>query len=186
MLAYRAIEATAPLMVSRREAFDELIERRLDDAYRLAGVILGDATEAQDAVHDAALAAWRSRDLLRDEARLEAWFMRILVNGCRDRLRARRRHRVVELDAQADNRAGHGTSQHGNDPSGIAARDAMGRALAVLEPDELIVVVLRFYRDLSVDAIAERIGIPSGTVKSRLHHAMQRLRAALAATGDDR
>jgi RNA polymerase sigma-70 factor (ECF subfamily) len=51
----------------------------------------------------------------------------------------------------------------------------------VLEPDELIVVVLRFYRDLPVDAIADRIGVPSGTVKSRLHNAIRRLRVAVEA-----
>lgn len=185
MFASEPIEVSAPLLVTRRDAFDALIARRLDDAYRLAGVILGNATDAEDAVHDAALSAWRSRDLLRDEARLEAWFTRIVVNVCRDRLRARRRHPIVELDAEAGSPAKQEMST-GDASSGIAHRDMIGRALTVLEPDELIVIVLRFYMDLSVDAIAERVGIPAGTVKSRLNHATQRLRAALAVTGDDR
>ena len=154
------------------------MERQLDAAYRLAAVILGDAGEAEDAVHDAAVSAWRSRELLRDEARFEAWFTRIVVNVCRDRLRSRSRHRVVELPADFAERA----ETHGRADvlDALATRDAIGRSFAVLEPDERIVLVLRFWRDLSVDAIAERTGIPSGTVKSRLHHALGRLRTALA------
>ena len=62
----------------------------------------------------------------------------------------------------------------------LASRDSIGRGFAVLEPDEQIVLVLRFWRDLTVDAIAEQTGIPSGTVKSRLNHALGRLRTALA------
>jgi RNA polymerase sigma factor (sigma-70 family) len=166
-------------MRTRHEAFAELTERHLDAAYRLAGVILGDAGEAEDAAHDAAVAAWRSRDLLRDEARFEAWFTRIVVNVCRDRLRARRRHRVVELVAEP--RYGAANSVDGDPEVAFAVRDTLGRALRVLEPDELIVVVLRFYRDLPVEAIAERVGVPAGTVKSRLHNALRRLRAAVEA-----
>ncbi len=167
-------------VTTRRDAFAALIERQLDGAYRLAAVILGDAGEAEDAAHDAALAAWRSRDLLRSDASFEPWFTRILVNTCRDRLRARGRHRIVDLGPEV----GRDPMEPGpaTDPGAVlAARDAMGRALAVLEPDELIVVVLRFYRDLPVDAIAERLSIPSGTVKSRLHNALRRLRAAVEA-----
>jgi RNA polymerase sigma-70 factor (ECF subfamily) len=168
------------LVTPRRDVFGALMARHLDAAYRLAAVILGDAGEAEDAAHDAALAAWRSRDLLRDEARFEAWFTRIVVNVCRDRLRSRQRHRIVEI-------GGAGIAENVSPPVGpdigasLAARDALGRALRVLEPDELLVIVLRFYRDLPVDAIAERLDIPAGTVKSRLHTALRRLRAAVEA-----
>ena len=163
----------------RREAFAAQMERQLDAAYRLAAVILGDAAEAEDAAHDAALAAWRSRDLLRDDGRFEPWFTRIVVNVCRDRLRARKRSRIVDVGPGLGTiLAGHGEPDPG---ATLAARDALGRALRVLEPDELIVVVLRYYRDLPIDAIAERVGIPAGTVKSKLHNALRRLRAALVA-----
>jgi RNA polymerase sigma-70 factor, ECF subfamily len=166
--------------MARRDIFAALIESQLDAAYRLAAVILGDAAEAEDAAHDAALAAWRNRELLRNDSSFEPWFSRIVVNVCRDRLRARRRHRIIDIgSALGPNLAEHGQP---TDPGAVlAARDAIGRALAVLEPDELLVVVLRFYRDMSVDAIADRIGIPSGTVKSRLHNALRRLRAAVEA-----
>jgi RNA polymerase sigma-70 factor (ECF subfamily) len=163
------------------DAFPRLIESQLDGAFRLATIILGSAIEAEDAVADAALSAWRSRSRLRETDRFEAWFGRIVVNVCRDRLRSRRRHPVGELPA------GEVRSPDGNRADfrdAVHARDAMSRALEVLEPDERIVVVLRFWHDLPVDAIAGRVGIPAGTVKSRLHHATERLRAALTVEGE--
>jgi RNA polymerase sigma factor (sigma-70 family) len=87
------------LPIPRAELFARLADRQLDASYRLAAVILGDALEAEDAVSDATLAAWRSFGSLRDLARFDAWFARILVNGCRDRLRRRRRRPIVDLGA---------------------------------------------------------------------------------------
>src|SRR5258705_6609085 len=119
-------------MTSRRDTFAALMERHLDAAYGLAGVILGDATEAEDVVHDAAIAAWRSRELLRDEGRFEAWFTRIVVNACRDRLRARSRHRVVQLRADVSGSdPGRALTDH---LESLATRDATGRGFPVLEP----------------------------------------------------
>ena len=68
-----------------------LVTARVADAYRLARAILLDDAEAEDAVQEASLAAWRRRDSLRDPARFDAWFDRILVNQCRDQLRRRKR-----------------------------------------------------------------------------------------------
>ena len=163
--------------------FAALVEAQLDRSYRLATVILGSAMEAEDAVADAALAAWRSRDRLREADRFEAWFGRIVVNGCRDRLRARRRHPVAEMPATE---IGGGTGQSDDFREGVDARDAMSRAFETLEPDERIVLVLRFWHDFTIDAIAARIDVPAGTVKSRLHHATVRLRAALTVLEADR
>jgi RNA polymerase sigma factor (sigma-70 family) len=58
-------------------------------------------------------------------------------------------------------------------------RDELDRAIDALSPDQRIVVVLRFWADLTVDAIADRLGVPSGTVKSRLHNSLNRLRSTL-------
>lgn len=165
--------------------FAALIEGQLDRAYRLATVILGSGLEAEDAVADAALAAWRSRGRLRDADRFEAWFGRILVNGCRDRLRSRRRRPVAELPAAEIGRRS-ATGGAGDFRDAVHARDAMNRAFETLEPDERIVLALRFWHDLTVEAIAERVGIPAGTVKSRLHHATGRLRAAMNAQEGER
>jgi RNA polymerase sigma-70 factor (ECF subfamily) len=161
---------------ARAATFHELMDRdALDHAYRYATLMLGDRNEAEDAAHDAAMAAWRHLDELRDTARFEAWFARILVNTCRDRLRARRRTGVVrDLSAVVD-RSGAGA----RDPAEAVARhEVMARALSALSSDQREVVVLRFYMDLTIDQIAARTGARAGTVKSRLHYALRAMRAA--------
>lgn len=156
-------------------AFERLLLDQLDRSYRLAAVILGSALEAEDAVSDAALQAWRSRSGLRDQERFEAWFGRIVVNVCRDRLRARRRTPVVEVLPAPP-----------SDPAEpLDFRDAvheceeLDRAFDRISPDDRIVLALRFWADLPVDAIAAGLGVPEGTVKSRIHYALGRLRLAM-------
>jgi RNA polymerase sigma-70 factor (ECF subfamily) len=157
----------------RRHAFASFTERRLDGAYRLAGVILRDTIEAEDAVHDASLAAWLHWGDLRDAAKADAWFDRIVVNECRARLR---RRRIAPL-AVADPPDGAGPDAYRS----FVERDVLHAALAGLEPDHRIVVVLRHVSGFSPAEIAARTGVPEGTVKSRLHYALRELRAALEA-----
>ena len=171
MLASRTVQGT---MDDRATAFAALLDRGLDSHYRLAAVILGDPIEAEDAVHDAAVVAWRGFAALRDRDRFEAWFARILVNGCRDRLRQRRRRPVV-VSIPATDDVGSPVSPEST--SSVVTRDMLGRAFATLDPDHAVVVALRFYADLTVPEIADRLGIAEGTAKSRLHHALRRLRA---------
>jgi RNA polymerase sigma-70 factor (ECF subfamily) len=145
----------------------------IDRAYRLAGFILGDAREAEDATQDALARAWRQRSSLRRLDAAQAWFDRILVNVCRDRLRRRRpRVRWAEMD--------EGLPSPGADPfAALLARDTVLRAMNGLPVDQRIVLVLRYWADLPVEAIADRLGVPAGTVKSRLHYALRTLRAVL-------
>ncbi len=161
---------------SRAAAFRGLVDAELDRAYRLAAVILGDWFEAEDAVHDAAEAAWRRWSDLRDEERFQAWFGKIVVNACRDRLRRRRRRRIIEIPRLVLD------SEHPIAPDAadaLALRDVLRRAFDALSPEERIVVVLRYEADLTVPQVAELVGIPEGTAKSRLHHALRKLRAAI-------
>jgi RNA polymerase sigma-70 factor (ECF subfamily) len=155
----------------REDAFASLIDRSLPTSYRLAAVLLGSESEAQDAVQDAAITAWERFDSLRDPDRFEAWFQRILANRCRDHLRRRRRVRFVAMDAATA--VATPDREHG-----IAEREALANAVAGLSPDHRLVVVLRFYGDLALEQIAERTGEPLGTVKSRLHYALKALHAA--------
>jgi RNA polymerase sigma-70 factor (ECF subfamily) len=156
----------------RIEAFALLDDARLLQSYRLATLILRDRDEAEDATQEAIVRAWSSWWALRDRSRFDAWFDRILVNVCRNRLRHARTIRVVTLDDSFQNPA---ADSHG----ATIARLTLEPAFARLSPDQRIIVVLRFWRDLSVDAIAERLGIPAGTVKSRLHYALETLRGAI-------
>jgi RNA polymerase sigma-70 factor (ECF subfamily) len=160
------------------DAFEALSDRCLDDSYRLASVVLRDPVEAEDVVHDAVLLGWRKFGSLRDPARFDAWFGRIVLNLCRDRLRAGRRGQVREA------RLGAALDLGRRDEFGsVAERDALGAAFPKLDPDLQLVVALRFYRDLPLDDIAELLGIPLGTVKSRLHTGLKRLRAELERIG---
>lgn len=182
MLASRTVQGT---MDDRATAFAALLDRGLDSHYRLAAVILGDPVEAEDAVHDAAVVAWRGFAGLRERDRFEAWFGRILVNGCRDRLRARKRRPVVVPIPSLEPvpfalAAGDDTGR------AVLTRDLIDRALGDLDPDHAVVVALRYYADLTVPEIASRLGIAEGTVKSRLHTALRRLRGAVERQETDR
>jgi len=152
------------------EAVRALLLSRLDGAYRLATCILRDGEAAEDAVQEAALRAWSMRRGLRDPGRAEAWFARIVVNTCRAELGRRARRPVLsDLEPSVD---------PGDLPE---IRDEVGQALAALSADEQLVVGMRYGRDLTVPQIALLTGIREGTVKSRLFHAHEHLRAALEA-----
>jgi RNA polymerase sigma-70 factor (ECF subfamily) len=156
----------------RAGAFAGLADLHLARAYRLAAVILGSELEAQDAVQDAAVVAWERFGDLRDRDRFDAWFDRILVNGCRDRLRRRGRVRLIDLEGVPEPRSrDDGTGR-------VAERDALRGALRRLPPDQRLMVVLRFDGDLSLEEVAARTGERLGTVKSRLHYALRAMRAA--------
>jgi len=152
----------------RAAAFVRLADGHLDASYRLARAILRDPSEAQDATHDALLQAWRKWSTLRDQSLFAPWFDRILVNLCRNRLQRSSRWEATDISSEVAIAAG--------DPYGQADdRDLLGRAIATLSPDHQVVVALRYYRDLQVEQIATRLGIPAGTVQSRLHYALKQL-----------
>ena len=167
---------------ARAAAFRRLLETGLPRSYGIAANMLGDSVEAQDAVHDAAVAAWQRFNGLRDHDRFGPWFDRILVNGCRDRLRARRRRPVVDIAVTPD----EALPRSPDLAAGIAVADAVERAVRALDPEHIAVIVLRYEADLTVPAIAERLGIAEGTVKSRLHHALRRMRASIGDEEDGR
>jgi RNA polymerase sigma-70 factor (ECF subfamily) len=157
----------------RAVAFARLTSARLAACYRLAAAILGDPVEAEDATHDAAVRAWERWDSLRDAERFDPWFQRILVNECRDRLR--RRKLQLPSAQLVDQGAARASADIGES---LAERQALAEALSRLEPDQRIVIVLRFYLGLDEPEIAARTGARVGTVKSRLHYALRALRAA--------
>ena len=174
-MAERAERAPArvPDTRLRDAAFVRLADEHLDKAYRLARAILRDPAEAQDATHDAFVQAWRKWETLRDQSRFEPWFDRILVNTCRNRLRSTRRQ-ATDISAEVALASGDQTGR-------VDDQDVIGAAIAALSPDHQVVVALRYYRDLPVNEIAQRLGVPPGTVQSRLHYALKRLHDAIDA-----
>jgi RNA polymerase sigma-70 factor (ECF subfamily) len=171
-LSSDGVRAPASAVAVRDRAFDtafvSALEGELSMSYRLAGYLLADSAEAQDAVQEASVRAWKGWAGLREKDRFHAWFSQILVNVCRTRLRQRSRRRTVDVDD---------VDLDGGDPFKAAlARDVIGRALSALSQELRMVVVLRYWGDLSLAEIADRLRIPIGTVKSRHHAALQALR----------
>jgi len=157
-------------------AFVAALEGELSMAYRLAGYLLADSAEAQDAVQEASVRAWRGWKDLREREKFHSWFSQILVNVCRTKLSKRSRQRTLDVDE---------IDLEGADPFRSAlARDVVGRALSSLSTELRMVIVLRYWGDLPLAEIADRLGIPIGTVKSRHHAALQTLRRRIEpATG---
>ena len=159
---------------TEREAqFVGLIGGQLEQNYRIARLMLRNDTDAEDATQDAIATAWQQWHRLRDLDRFDAWFGRILMNRCRDRLRKAARARGIAISR----------SNHVNSAELETARRLdIGRAFEALNADQRAVVVLRYWADLTVEQIAVRVGVAAGTVKSRLHHALERLRVVLDTT----
>jgi RNA polymerase sigma factor (sigma-70 family) len=157
----------------------ELADRGLDRAFRLAGLILGDQSEAEDATQDALVRAWRAAATLRDPSGFDAWFDRILVNVCRDRLRRRGKVRLLTLDGVA------GTVAADDPFRRVYADDELLGAIRALGDDERVVLILHFWADLTLEAVGARLDCPVGTVKSRLHRGLKAMRGQLGASERD-
>jgi RNA polymerase sigma-70 factor, ECF subfamily len=155
-------------------AYALIVEAVIGRLAAVARLILRDSSAAQDAVQETLVEAWRGLPTLRDPERLEPWLRRLLVRACADHARRDRRRRIAEIPVAGVWRA---TSEIAAD--GIVLRDEVERALAVLPIEQRTVLVLAYYLDLPVSETALALGIPVGTVKSRLDRARSALRAAL-------
>jgi RNA polymerase sigma-70 factor (ECF subfamily) len=173
-----------------REAFRVLVERHQGRAYRLALRVLRDEEGARDVVQDAFLKAWGSLDRFEGRSGFYTWLYRIVMNLCLDRRRRRQTRREVEWSEAAD--AEGATLASASADSGAAPDAALGqrqlralvaRAIAELPDDARRTIELREIDGLSYQEIAQALGIPKGTVMSRLHYARRRLAAALRAVG---
>lgn len=155
----------------------EWLEEGYVPSFRTACLILGNRADAEEAVQEAFLRAWRFRDSLADVPSIQPWLYRVVVNSCYSKLRREIPHR--------DRRAGDEPLAHmpaeGVGPESSAERsevaDTVMAALARLPLSLRVPVVLRYYADLSERDIARAIGRRQGTVKSRLHEARRRLAA---------
>jgi RNA polymerase sigma-70 factor (ECF subfamily) len=167
-------------LVRRAQAGDEgafaSLAVALGDRLHNASVrILRDLDLAEDATQQAIVSIWRDLPQLRDLARFEAWAYRILVRACYAEARRERRWspklRVLDRDA--------GPSHE--EMEAVVRRDQLERGFRRLTVEQRAVVVLHHYLDMPLADVAETLGIPAGTVRSRLFYAMRGLRAALDA-----
>ena len=157
------------------DAFDTLVEKVGDGLYSVARRILRDTTLAEDATQQALLAAWRFLPRLRDPERFEAWAYRLVVNACNAEARREGRQRGhLRLLPHDEPTA--------SDPAlGMDVNDQLDRAFRRLSLEHRTVVVLVHYVGLTPAEAAAAMGTPTGTARSRLHYALQHMRAALEA-----
>jgi RNA polymerase sigma-70 factor (ECF subfamily) len=141
----------------------------------IAHRILRDADLADDATQQALLAIWRDLPQLRDPTRFDGCAYRLLVRACYSESRKTRRLAPNLLVMHIDD------SSASDDIATVADRDQLERAFRRLSVDHRAVVVLHHHLDLSLVEVAEALGVPVGTVRSRLFYAMRALRAALDA-----
>lgn len=157
------------------DAFAELVRAAVVRLDRAARLILHDPELARDAVQEALLRAWRDLPGLRDPERFDAWLHRLVVNACIDQARRRRRRPIeVELAPLHEPLIADGSGS-------LADRDQVDSALRRLDERGRAIVVLHYYLGMPLTEVAATLSLPVGTVKSRLHHALEAMRFAIIA-----
>jgi RNA polymerase sigma-70 factor (ECF subfamily) len=155
-----------------QEAFADLVHQVSDTLFGIARRILRDPGLAEDVLQNALVTIWRKLPHLREADRFDGWAYRILVNACYSEAPRNRRWadtvRLIPVD-RAD---------VADDIESFATRDELEEAFRRLPLDQRAVFVLHHHVGLPLVAIAETLGIPDGTARSRLHYATRALRAA--------
>lgn len=157
------------------EAFAALVRASVDRAYAVAALVLHDRDRAEDAVQDALVAAWRGIRALREPGAWDAWLQRLVVRSSYRLARREGQARVTWVDP--------GSADPGREDGAgaLADRDQIDRGLSRLPAEQRAILVLHYYLGLPLTEVAAVLGIPAGTVKSRLHRAIAGMRADLDA-----
>jgi RNA polymerase sigma-70 factor, ECF subfamily len=156
------------------EAFEVLASAAARRLAAFARLVLPDADQADDAVQETLVRAWQNLPDLRDPDRWEAWLHRLIVNACADQGRKKQRQSVEVRMIRSEPT----TSDHAQS---IGDTDQLERGFKRLKPDQRAAVVLRYYLGLTIPEVADALGVPVGTAKSKVHYAVETLRAALEA-----
>jgi len=161
-------------MAGDHDAFGALAHEVAGRLFVVARLILHDDAEAEDATQDALFMAWRHIRGLRDPDRFDAWVRRLLVNACYRRASTAGRRARIQIGLRAIRSEPDASAR-------LADRDEIERGFRRLALDERAALVLHYYVGLQADELAQALGVPRGTARSRLHRARASLRAALEA-----
>jgi RNA polymerase sigma-70 factor (ECF subfamily) len=159
------------------EAFDAIATAAYHRLYAVSRRILRDGYAAEDVVQEALVRAWRDLPGLREPERFDAWLHRLLIRACQDHVRGQRRRPlqvpILDIDGPIAT----------DEIARLADRDELERAFLELSVEHRAVLVLTHYVGLPASDIAAILGIPPGTVYSRLHYAVRAMRSALTRSG---
>jgi RNA polymerase sigma-70 factor (ECF subfamily) len=158
-------------------AYEELVRRYEEVAYRTAYLVCGDADDARDAAQEGFVRAWRALPTFRSGAEPRPWMLRIVANAARNRRRGSSRRTALGLRLADDPLSGGAAPSPEGAVLAAERREALLAALDRLSADDRLVIGLRWFVELDEASMAAALDIPRGTVKSRLSRAMQRLRA---------
>ena len=157
-------------------AYEEIVQRYQQIAFRTAYVITGSSADAEDAAQEGFVKAYRALDRFRLGAELRPWLLRIVANEARNRVRSSGRRHQLELRLTEGFRPGDAAPS----PEAVAvAADERRRLLAMvnaLSHEDRLVIASRYFLELSGEETAAALGIAEGTVKSRLSRALARLK----------
>jgi len=166
-------------MAGDHDAFEQLARAEIRRLHAVSRLILRDDGKAEEATQEALMAAWRRLPGLRDPDRFGPWLNRLLVNACYREARRSGRRQTIEV--HIDPLVLPDASNSLETGADLANRDQLERGFRRLDVDQRTVLVMHYYLGFSLDEAAEVLGVPPGTVRSRLHRAINAMRAALEA-----
>ncbi len=155
-------------------AFETFFRDNERAVFRNAYLITGSREDAEDVLQDVFTSVWKSRHTFDpSKGKVSTWLHRITVNEC---MRTRRKERLsmLKLDPEVLDRTRETSERAEN-----GDLESLTQAMNALEPGQRAALVLRYFNDLSYDEIARALSVPLGTVKSRINHALKRLRAQM-------
>jgi RNA polymerase sigma factor (sigma-70 family) len=165
-------------------AYEEIVQRYRQIAFRTAYVVTGSAADAEDAAQEGFVKAYRALDRFRAGAELRPWLLRIVANEARNRVRSSGRRHQLELRLAEGFRPGDAAPS----PEAVAVageeRRRLLAAVNAMAQDDRQVIASRYFLELSSEETAAALGIPEGTVKSRLSRALGRLKTQLTGAAD--
>jgi RNA polymerase sigma-70 factor (ECF subfamily) len=161
------------------DAYEELVRRYTEIAFRTACLVTGSAADAEEVTQDAFVKAWSALSRFQAGAPFRPWLLQIVGNEARNRRRATGRRLAMELRLAGGLRTSGATSSPEAEAVAAEERASLLRVLNGLPEDDRQVIACRHLLQLSVEETATFLALPEGTVKSRLHRALHRVRQVL-------
>lgn len=176
-------------------AFDELVRRFQDRVFNIAFRMLREREVAEEIAQDVFVSVYQHIEGFQGNSKFSTWLFRVVANHCHNKskyLRRRKHKQQDSIDAPIEGEDGELKRElpddPGRSPEELATRrkmnEAIQEAISHLDEDHRVIVLLRDVEDMSYEEIGEVLGLPEGTVKSRLHRARNELRARLSRMGE--